>query len=170
MTPLKKVYKFYCSVQEVFVAVAITLVTALVFGGAVMRYAGHPINWAQDLAMLLMAWVVFLGADIALRSVGFISVDVLYARFPKVVQNVLFGIFLAASLVFLGVLVFYGIQLAMSNTSRIYQTLGISYFWATLSAPVGALMLGVTLCIQAVEKLQGKKIPGFGGSEAVDVV
>ena len=31
-------------------------------------------------------------------------------------------------------------------------------------------MLAVTLCIQAVEKVQGKKIPGFGGNEAVDVV
>lgn len=170
MAALQKLYKLYCSVQEIFVSASIALVTALVFGGAVLRYAGHPVNWAQDLAMLLMAWVVFLGADIALRSVGFISVDVLYGRFPKVVQNVLYYAFLAISLVFLGVLVFYGIQLAMSNTSRIYQTLGISYFWATLSAPVGALMLGLTLCIQAVQKSQGKLIPGFGGNEAVDVV
>lgn len=170
MTPLKKLYRIYCSTQEVFVAASIALVTALVFGGAVMRYIGHPINWAQDLAMLLMAWVVFMGADIALRSVGFISVDVIYAKLPKIAQNVLYFLFLAISLIFLGVLVHYGIQLALSNTSRVYQTLGISYFWATLSAPVGALMLALTLCIQAVQKAQGKKIPGFGGDEAVDVV
>lgn len=170
MTALKKFYRIYCSAQEIFVAASIALVTALVFGGAVLRYAGHPINWAQDLAMLLMAWVVFLGADIALRSVGFISVDVIYSKLPAMIQNILFFVFLAISLTFLGVLVHYGIQLALSNTSRVYQTLGISYFWATLSAPVGALMLAVTLCIQAVEKVQGKKIPGFGGNEAVDVV
>ena len=124
MTALKKFYRIYCSAQEIFVAASIALVTALVFGGAVLRYAGHPINWAQDLAMLLMAWVVFLGADIALRSVGFISVDVIYSKLPAMIQNILFFEFLVISLTFLGVLVHYGIQLALSNTSRVYQTLG----------------------------------------------
>ena len=170
MAALKKFYSLYCSAQEIFVAGSITLITALVFGGAVLRFAGHPVNWAQDLAMLLMAWVVFLGADIALRTVGFIRVDALYGKLPKVIQDVLFYFFLAISMVFLAVLVHYGIQLALSNMSRVYQTLGVSYFWATLSAPVGAVMLGLTLCIQAVQRAEGQKVPGFGGAEAVDVV
>jgi TRAP-type C4-dicarboxylate transport system permease small subunit len=133
------------------VAVFVALVTFLVFISAVARGINHPINWAQDLALLLFAWVVFLGADSALRKADFVRVDMLIMHFPPKVQKFLYYFFYVVIIGFLGILVRYGIPLCISNSKRLFQTLGISYSWATISAPVGSILLTITIVLKMVK-------------------
>ena len=130
--------------EEHVVAAFIAIITGLIFVSALSRFAGFPLNWAQDVAMLLFAWVVFLGADVALRTVGFIKVDMLVRRFPVTVQKVLHYIFAAMAIALLLVIAYFGTQLAIDHVKRLYQTVGISYSWATASAPVGSVLLIIT--------------------------
>ncbi|MFP3043202.1 TRAP transporter small permease subunit [Treponema primitia] len=150
MKRLAIVYQKFCKVEEVLVSAFVAIITFLVFLSAVARGIRHPLNWAQDVSLLLFAWVVFLGADLALRKADFVRVDMLITHFPHRVQKFLYYFFYIIVIVFLGILIRYGIPLCIDNSKRLFQTLGISYSWATISAPVGSLFLTLTIVLKLV--------------------
>jgi TRAP-type C4-dicarboxylate transport system permease small subunit len=153
-------YKGFCKVEELIVASFIALITFLVFLSAVMRLpvVAHPLNWAQDICLLLFAWVVFLGADLALRKADFVRVDMLITKFPLGLQKFLYYLFYIAAIAFLAMLICYGIPLCIQNSKRLFQTLGISYSWATISAPVGSFLLIITIVLKLVSHWKDKEI------------
>jgi TRAP-type C4-dicarboxylate transport system permease small subunit len=155
---IKKTYRICCKIEEVIVASFVAVITFLVFISAVARSIKHPLNWAQDVSLLLFAWVVFLGADLALRKADFVRVDMLICRFPAKTQKALYyGMYLLA-LAFLGVVIWYGVPLSIDNSKRLFQTLGISYSWATISAPVGSILLSITIVLKLISHWKDAEI------------
>jgi TRAP-type C4-dicarboxylate transport system permease small subunit len=148
------------------VSTFIAVITFLVFISAAARSARHPLNWAQDVSLLLFAWVVFLGADLALRKADFVRVDMLVGRFPEKVQKVLYYFMYLLAIGFLAILVIYGFPLSISNAKRLFQTLGISYSWATVSVPVGSILLIITIVLKLITRWKEKKI-AVQGKEAI---
>ena len=138
----------------------------MVFISAIARGLKHPLNWAQDMALLLFAWVVFLGADCALRRADFVRVDMVIRYFPHRLQKFLYYFFYIVSIGFLGILVRFGIPLCIENSKRLFQTLGISYSWATVSAPVGAVLLTITIILRLVKRRHETEIK-VEGKEAI---
>jgi TRAP-type C4-dicarboxylate transport system permease small subunit len=149
---IKKIYLGFCKIEEFIVASFVAVITFLVFVSAVARSVKHPLNWAQDLSLLLFAWVVFLGADLALRKADFVRVDMLVSRFPAKVQKFLYYFMYILALMFLGIVIRYGIPLSIDNSKRLFQTLGISYSWATISAPVGSALLAITIVLKLIAR------------------
>jgi TRAP-type C4-dicarboxylate transport system permease small subunit len=162
MKILAALYRGYCRIEEIIVAAFVTIITLLVFVSAVARSFNHPLNWAQDVALLLFAWVVFLGADSALRRADFVRVDMLIRFFPAGVQKFLYYFFYLLVIVFLGILIRYGIPLCIENSKRLFQTLGITYSWATISAPVGSLLMILTIILKLVKRWNEKEIKSEG--------
>jgi len=166
MKILAAIYKGFCLMEETIVAVFVAVITFLVFISAIARGFDHPINWAPDTALLLLAWVVFLGADTALRRSDFIRVDILLKTFPVKVRKFLYYFYYVAIVSFLGMLVRYGIPLAMENSKRNFQALEISYSWATISAPVGAICMIITIILKLIKKWDVAD-PQSEGKEAI---
>lgn len=159
---LSKFYNYFCKAEEFLVSAFVAIITFLVFLSAVGRFARHPLNWAQDLSLLLFAWVVFLGADISLRKADFVRVDMLVSLFPRKVQKFLYYFWYLVAVLFLCILTRYGFPLAMENTKRLFQTLGISYSWATISAPVGSILIIVTIILKLVKHWNDSEIVSQG--------
>ena len=157
-----KVYRGFCILEETIVAVSVAAITFLVFASAIARGLNHPINWAVDISLLLLAWLVFLGADAALRRSDFIRVDILLRKFTPEVQKFLYYFFYIIIILFLAMLVIYGIPLSIENYQRSFQALAISYSWATISVPVGALFMIVTIVIKLVKKWNESEIVSEG--------
>ena len=152
MKILAAIYKVFCLVEETVVAVFVALITFLIFVSAIARGLDHPFNWAPDTALLLLAWVIFLGADTALRRMDFIRVDVLLRTFPIKIRKFLYYFYYVVIIMFLGLLVRYGIPLALENSRRNFQALEISYSWATISAPIGAFCMIITIVLKLIKK------------------
>jgi TRAP-type C4-dicarboxylate transport system permease small subunit len=152
------VYRWFCKLEELVVSLLVAVITFLVFISAVARSVKHPLNWAQDVSLLLFAWVVFLGADLALRKADFVRVDMLVSHFPAKVQKFLYYFMSLLAIAFLGILVVYGFPLSIDNAKRLFQTLGISYSWATVSAPVGSILLIITIILKLVAHWKDKHI------------
>lgn len=146
------------------VAVFIAAITLLVFLSAVLRLPliNRPLNWAVDMSLLLFAWVVFLGADIALRRADFVRVDMLVRLFPPKLQKSLYYCFYILAIAFLFVLIRYGVPLCISNKKRLFQTLGISYSWATISVPVGSFLLIITIVLKLIKHRKDAVIDAQG--------
>lgn len=126
-------------------------ITILVFVSAIARTMRHPLNWAVDISLLLFAWQVFIGGDIAVRNTNLIGVELLVNKFPGIVQKWLKIVFFVFIILFLGVLVYFGVPLLLQNWKRLFQVLPISYSWCTLSVPVGALLMMISASIRLVE-------------------
>ena len=84
---MKKIYQKFCRFEEQLALVLLAGLTLLVFISALMRTFKHPLNWAQDVALVAFAWLIFIGGDVAVRGTGLIGVDLLVNKFPKSVQK-----------------------------------------------------------------------------------
>jgi TRAP-type C4-dicarboxylate transport system permease small subunit len=152
------IYRGFCKVEETIVAVFVATITVLVFSSAIARFVGKPINWAPDTSLLLLSWVVFLGADTALRRADFIRVDIILLKFPVKVQNFLYYFYYVIIIGFLLLLVRYGIPLARENSKRNFQGMEISYSWATISVPIGGFLMIITIIIKLVKHWKERAI------------
>lgn len=165
METIRRSYRGFCRAEELVVGAMIVALMVLIFAAAVGRFTGSPLNWANDIAMLLFAWLTFLGADVALKRSDFMRVEIIVKRFPDVARRSLETLFSLLSIGFLIIIVTEGIPLALSNSERLFQTLGISYLWATLSAPVGAILISLTIALRTVQTWR-RQDPGSTTNEA----
>lgn len=150
MKALIQFYRLFCKAEEFLVSAFVAIITGLVFFSALGRFIRHPLNWAQDLSLLLFAWVVFLGADLSLRKADFVRVDMLISQFPMKIQKWLYYFWYILTILFLCLLTRYGFPLAIENSKRLFQTLGISYSWATISVPIGSILIIITIVCKLV--------------------
>ena len=142
---MKKAYEKFCKLEQWIAMLLLAGITVLVFVSAMMRTLGFPLNWAQDAALIMFAWLSFIGGDIALHSTGLIGVDMIVVHFPKKVQKAIDILFKVVMLVFLVVLVIYGFQYVRTGYRRLITTLNVSYAYVTASVPVGALLMIISV-------------------------
>ena len=144
-------------IEEVFVSAGLAILILLVFISATLRWFGIDMSWSVDMAQLMFAWVCFIGADLAMRRVRHMGVDIVVDRLPKKVVN---GIYILNNMLimsFLLLVVYYGINLCIINAQRQFNTLPLSYSFVTASAPVGALLMMLTSIRRLVDHFQKTK-------------
>ena len=154
MNMLKKIYEKFCKLEQWVAMTLLAGITVLVFVSALMRTIGFPLNWAQDLALIMFAWLSFIGGDIALHSTGLIGVDMIVTHFPKSVQKAIDIIFKVIMLAFLAVLVYYGYKYVMTGYKRLITTLNVSYAYVTSSVPVGAFLMIISVGQNLVKSIK----------------
>lgn len=136
-------------VETLVVCAGLMVLIFTVFAAAILRFFGVDMSVSTDLAQLVFAWVSFIGADLAMRKDKHMGADMLVTKFPLPVLN---GIYLFNYILILFFLLFavhYGINLCIVNAARKYQTLYISYSYATASCPVGCGLM----CISSVKHI-----------------
>jgi TRAP-type C4-dicarboxylate transport system permease small subunit len=164
METLKRMYGKFCMAEEFLTNIILATITALVLVSALARTLHHPINWAVDISLLLFAWQVFLGGDIAIRNTNLIGVEMLIGKLPMGAQKNMKIAFFVLIIAFLSVLVFFGIPLTLGNRKRLFQVLPLSYSWCTLSVPVGAFLMIISSFIR-LARIRRKPAPGQGSSK-----
>lgn len=142
---MKKAYAKFCQLEQWLAMVLLAGITVLVFAAALMRTIGYPLNWAQDAALIMFAWLSFIGGDIALHSTGLIGIDLIVRHFPKAVQKGIDIVFKVVMLAFLAVLVVNGYNYVMTGYKRLITTLNVSYAFVTASVPVGSLLMIISV-------------------------
>ena len=151
---MKKFYEKFCAAEQWAALLLLAGITILVFAAALARTVGYPINWAQDAALVMFAWMCFLGGDIAIRTTGLIGVDLFVKMLPKPIQKALDIIFKLLILVFLAVLVTYGYQYVVGYARRMITTLNISYAWVTSSVVAGSALMFINTVINLVKSIR----------------
>jgi len=127
-------------VSKIFVC-AIVL---LVFFAALVRWVGFPVAWSIDVAQLLFGWVVFLGADMALKNNNHIGIDMIIEKFPEKARKTVTFMNYIIICIFLTTIMIYGFYLSYVNFERQFNSIQISYSYATLSVPFGCVLMLIT--------------------------
>lgn len=122
----------------------------LVFSAAIMRSVGYPIIWSVDVAQLLFAWLAMLAANQTFHHGQHACVDIVTRRLTPVYREVLFTVLDVVMIAVLCVLFWFGIELFLANPQRTLGSTEIGYQWVTLSVPVGAGLMIITLCARLI--------------------
>jgi TRAP-type C4-dicarboxylate transport system permease small subunit len=147
-----KFYHWLGKTETTIAKVALVFMTVLVFVQAMLRKLGHPISWAVDISTFLFAWVVFLGADAAMRRDALVSVDLFVKKLSKKSQKNIKIINHIIIIAYLLAMIIYGIKLTITTYHRSFAGLPwLSFSWATVSVPLGCLLMLVTAILKTKE-------------------
>ncbi|WP_282607948.1 TRAP transporter small permease [Pelagibius sp. Alg239-R121] len=107
---------------------------------------------ADEVPGLLLVWIAFLGAYMALRRGGHIAFDLLVERLPPKPQAFLRHATDTAILVFLALLFFQSIRMIRVDGATEIETAEIAQGWFMLIMPLAAVLLGLAILVQIVER------------------
>ncbi|MBQ6780148.1 MAG: TRAP transporter small permease subunit [Treponema sp.] len=141
---MKKIYDYFCKAEVAVCGVGFVFLVIFVFASAILRFLRISMSWNIDLAMLLLAWTAFLGADIAWRSGQLIGIDIVTRYFPKKVQELVLLLVYAIILCVTVIICIYGIRLAWTERLRTYQSMPIPYSLVSLSLVVATFSMSIS--------------------------
>ncbi len=99
----------------------------------------QPSTWSEVLVRVLLIWMVYLGTAGAIRTGALVSVDVLYRITRGRARQVLEAVVTLCTLAILGILFWYGWQMAHRVRFQNMAGLEISMSWAYAAIPTGAV-------------------------------
>ncbi|MEM7443115.1 MAG: TRAP transporter small permease subunit [Pseudomonadota bacterium] len=110
-----------------------------------------PMIWTPDLAQLLFAWCIFLGAAIAFRRSGHYEVNIWPTSGPlaQIPRSVAF----VGGVIVIGVLFYYGIDMTQRAMLRTNPSLGISELWFFISIPISGGLMALFLAERVIARL-----------------
>lgn len=136
--------KIRLKVEEVISVILLALLVGFVFAAAALRWVGISIVWSVDFAQFLFTWVCFIGADLAYYHNKHMGVDLIAGHLHGKARVVLELVTHILVMLFLLSILYYGTKLCITNSVRKFNTLPISYSFATVSAPIGAVLMMIT--------------------------
>ncbi|MDR3301024.1 MAG: TRAP transporter small permease subunit [Spirochaetaceae bacterium] len=138
---MRKVYRLLCKAEVIVCGTGFVGLIALVFMSAILRFFRVSMSWNIDMAMLLLAWTAFLGADIAYRSGQLVGIDLFTRNLPKKLRSILEIFLFIIILVGLGFVVFFGAKLAKDEWIRTYQSMPVPYSIVTISIVLASVSM-----------------------------
>ncbi|MFG6147502.1 TRAP transporter small permease [Halobacillus sp. B23F22_1] len=150
---IKKISSLYVNIEEFITNLLMIGVVFFVFIAALMRWAGSPISWSVEFATLLFVWVIFLGANRALREGRHIGVDFFTNKLPEKIRISIEILVLLLMSAFLLFLIYFGWELSVQNSSRTIGNLGISNFYVTVSIPVASFLMVISIIFKLKDKV-----------------
>ncbi|MDR3048703.1 MAG: TRAP transporter small permease [Elusimicrobiota bacterium] len=154
---MKKIYNAFCKIEELICSVTFIALVAAVFLSAILRGLGVSVSWNIDVALLLLAWTSFLGADCAFRAGQLIGIDIVTRKFEPKTQNIVEIFVLLAILFLLAFIIIYGIKLVQNDWGRQYGALPISFSWAVLSLPVASFSMSISAILKIKSRIDELK-------------
>ena len=138
---MKKLYHALCRIEVAACGMGFVFLVAFVFLSAILRFFSVSMSWNIDLALFLLAWTAFLGADIAWRSGQLVGIDLVTRGLPKKLQKTIALVVYFIVMAALIVIVIFGLKLAWTERVRTYQSIPIPFSLVTLSVVVAALSM-----------------------------
>ena len=143
---LKKFWRFVDFLPEMVLGMTVLVTTVTIFAQVFFRYAlSRPIYWADEFAVLVFAWMIFIGTVVATKYNEHLSVDTFIRMLPKRVQMVFTIVTNTAILMVIVLLFIEGLALTQKTAGLNYPAMEISRAFLYISIPVTAPLMGIYL-------------------------
>lgn len=134
-------------------AVIVLLFLLEVFARNVFR---NSLTWVDEVSVTYLGtWFVFIGAAHAMKVGMLISFDSLLPRLPPSLRSIVFFATQSLVLLFLGVIIVYGIRLSAFTMSQPSAALQLPMGMAYLGVVVGCLLMVVHSVAAIAHKIRG---------------
>ena len=124
----------------------LALISGLGLWQVVTRFVlSQPSTWTEEAMRRLLIWCVMLGVVVAFRRGALVSVDLALRTAKGRWRQLLRAVITGTGLVYLAVLLWFGINLTWRVRFQSFAAMEMSMAWAYAALPVGA-----ALCMLAV--------------------
>lgn len=128
--------------EEVVTAILLGVMLGSIGLGVFCRYAlKMPLSWTEEVVLLCMVWVCFLGASIATKHKEHIVIDILLTVFPERLAKALELLSLLVVIGVLALLVWQGIRLVEVTQFVTTTALNIPTMYMYAAVPFSALLM-----------------------------
>lgn len=146
MTALKQLDGAIVTFTSWVVAYLTLQMTLVVLLGVFTRYVlNDSLAWIEELARYSMIWLSWLGGGLALRRGAHIAVEFFTDALPQRARSVLIFVGRVGVFFFLGVCLWYGVDLTSRVSAQSTIALGISMQIPYAAIPAGALLMAYHL-------------------------
>lgn len=151
--------------------ICIALMVALaaeVVAGVAFRYSGHSLVWYDEVATILLAWVTFYGAALAVLKHAHMGVPEIVAMLPATARVLVAAVAQLCTMTFFVLLAWvgYGI-LEILASDRLVSLPEVSVAWANSVIPVSAVLFLVAQALVFPEVIrEARREHGDGGKPA----
>lgn len=154
--------KILNQIEEKFLILNLLFSTIIVFLNVVLRYVFNAsLHWVDELARYLFIWLIWIGADFALREkrhlrIGMIA-DLLKGR-ARVALEIFVLVAWFGFSVFLG---WQGVKLVsiVVAQDQLSTSMQINMGWAYACVPLGAIFMAVRLVFEIRDVIKTGKVP-----------
>jgi len=157
---MKNIVQYYIKMENFITNSLMIGVVFFVFIASVLRWIGHPIAWTVGFAEFIFVWVIFLGANKALRLNQHIGVDFFVKKLSRKAQIIIEMLSFFLIILFLVYLSIKGIGLSIDNSNRKINNLALSYSFVTMAVPIGSLLMSITLVNKIYRNILKLKLKG----------
>jgi C4-dicarboxylate transporter DctQ subunit len=104
-----------------------------------------PIPWAEEIALYLCVWLVFIGGSIAVRERGHIAIDLIPHLLSPIGRVRLARAVAVIMFIFFAVFFWYSLQhvLRVKATGQVTPMMQAPMWFAYLAMPVGSLLMAI---------------------------
>lgn len=160
MSVLKKIDQGLTKLLAAFTAVLVFAMSIVILLQIAIRLTGDPLTWSEEVARIMMVWLIFLGAAYLynMPKNGHIVVDALLTVLPPKWVEIIGKFTQILVAVFVFVTLYYGLTLLGQSKTVVLAATKISLFWVYLSVPVSmALMAFFSICkfLKIDEEIEG---------------
>lgn len=142
-------------IEEIVTAILLGIMLGSIGLSVFCRYAlKMPLSWTEEVVLLCMVWVVFLGASMATKHKEHIVIDVLLTVFPERLARAMEILTLSVVSAVLALLVWQGILLVEVTQDVATTALGIPTMYIYAAVPTSALLMFIHNCQHLVSMLR----------------
>lgn len=137
--------RYVTGVAALLASLALLVAVAAGLWQVVARFAIEaPSVWSEALVRTALIWMAFLGVAVALRAGALVSIDIAHRCSAGALRRALEAAALAATLSMLGVMFWFGWDMAVRVRFQEMAGLEVSMSWGYAAIPIGAVfaMLG----------------------------
>jgi TRAP-type C4-dicarboxylate transport system permease small subunit len=119
------------------------------------RYVlNYPLAWPLEVSLFCFVWLVWLGGVGGMREEKQIRIEFAEKYLSRRILRILMPATTVLSLVFLGFVIFYGVQVAESQRSAVYDILPFSRGILYAVAPLCGVLMVVSLVRVLARQIQ----------------
>ncbi|MFC2969359.1 TRAP transporter small permease [Acidimangrovimonas pyrenivorans] len=123
-----------------FMVTLIAIFGWLVWGRYVMN---DTPTWVEQVALMLVVWITFLGAALGVRRSHHLSVDFLREAFPRPLRLLCTALALLAMIFFGAIMAWQGAALTAANMDRAVPMLGIAEGWRAMPVSISGALIAL---------------------------
>lgn len=135
-----------------YIVLLMSLMVFMTFIQVVARYVMHsPFTSTEEYTRMVLVWLTFMGAAVALRRNGLTRIEVLEERLPAKMRRSLSAFFDFVLMFLLLIIIVKGWEATLITTSQVVAGTPLSYAWFVFSVVVGSAIMFFYLALRRLE-------------------
>lgn len=127
-------------------------VVSILCAQVVFRYfIGNSLDWIEEVSRILLIWLTYIGAAVALKRKGHIAVDAFLGLFPESFRRAADIVTWILIIAFSAFLCVQGVTFALLSERTIFPALQVPVSWQYMGLPVGCFLMVIYGSVHLVE-------------------